>query len=105
MRPGLALFVKTPGRSPVKSRLWPAIGRAAAEALYLDCAAAVGETASALERAQRLHAYWAVAEAEDEAPPVWCELPRLPQGEGGLGERMARVYDALRARGVEHGVR
>jgi glycosyltransferase A (GT-A) superfamily protein (DUF2064 family) len=101
MRPGLALFVKTPGRSPVKSRLWPAIGREAAEALYLDCAAAVGEIASALERDQRLQAYWAVAEADgDHAAPSdpWKVLPVIAQGEGGLGERMARVYDALRAR-------
>lgn len=101
MRPGLALFVKTPGRSPVKSRLWPAIGREAAEALYLDCAAAVGEIASALERDQRLHAYWAVAEADgDHAEPSdpWQVLPMMAQGAGDLGERMARVYDALRAR-------
>ena len=101
MRPGLALFVKTPGRSPVKSRLWPAIGREAAEALYLDCAAAVGEIASALERDQRLHAYWAVAEADgDHAAPSdpWQLLPVIAQGEGGLGERMAHVYATLRAR-------
>jgi hypothetical protein len=101
MRPGLALFVKTPGRSPVKSRLWPAIGREAAEALYLDCAAAVGEIASSLERDQYLHPYWAVAEAGgDHAAPSdpWQALPVMAQGEGGLGERMAHVYDALRAR-------
>ena len=102
MTPGLALFVKTPGRSPVKSRLWPAIGREAAEALYLDCATAVGDTAIALEREGRLHAYWAVAEAEEAAEGApslaWPALPRLAQGEGGLGERMAKVYTALRAR-------
>jgi len=101
MRPGLALFVKTPGRSPVKSRLWPAIGREAAEALYLDCATAVGEIAIALQRSDRLHAYWAVAEAgTDHAAPSdpWRTLPRLAQGDGGLGERMAQVYATLRAR-------
>lgn len=98
MTPGLALFVKTPGRSPVKSRLWPAIGREAAEALYLDCAAATGDTALALQHAGGAHAYWAVAEAEDGAPSSWDTLPRLAQGDGGLGERMARVYAALRAR-------
>jgi glycosyltransferase A (GT-A) superfamily protein (DUF2064 family) len=101
MRPGLALFVKTPGRSPVKSRLWPAIGREAAEALYLDCATAVGEIAIALQRSDRLHAYWAVAEAgTDHAAPSdpWQTLPVMAQGDGGLGERMAQVYDALRAR-------
>jgi len=105
MSPGLALFVKTPGRSPVKSRLWPAIGREAAEALYLDCANAVGETAIALQRDGRLHAYWAVAEAERDgdadvsnALHPWQALPVVAQGDGGLGERMAHVYATLRAR-------
>lgn len=105
MSPGLALFVKTPGRSPVKSRLWPAIGREAAEALYLDCATAVGETAIALQRDGRLHAYWAVAEAERDgdadvsnALHPWQALPVIAQGDGGLGERMAHVYATLRAR-------
>ena len=100
MTPGLALFVKTPGRSPVKSRLWPAIGREAAEALYLDCAAASAEIAVALQREARLHAYWAVAEEEtpSDAACPWRGLPRLYQGEGGLGERMATVYAALRER-------
>jgi glycosyltransferase A (GT-A) superfamily protein (DUF2064 family) len=97
---GLALFVKTPGRSPVKSRLWPAIGRDAAEALYLDCAAAVAEAVAALEIEGRLHAYWAVAEAEadGEASRPWTGLPRIAQGPGTLGERMARVSSLLRHR-------
>jgi hypothetical protein len=106
MTPGLALFVKTPGLSPVKSRLWPAIGREAAEALYLDCAAAAGETAVGLQREGHAHAYWAVAELDVGADAAevrataspWLGLPRMPQGGGGLGERMARVYAGLRAR-------
>ena len=96
MTPGLALFVKTPGRSPVKSRLWPAIGREAAEALYLDCATAVGEIALALQGEGRAQAYWAVAEAA--ASHSWQSLPVVAQGDGGLGERMAQVYATLRAR-------
>lgn len=108
MRPGLALFVKTPARSPVKSRLWPAIGREAAEALYLDCAAACAEIARSLHEAGRLHAYWAVAEPdvaigpddgkEGDCANPWQELACLSQGDGGLGERMATVYQQLLAR-------
>jgi hypothetical protein len=105
MTPGLALFVKTPGRSPVKSRLWPAIGREAAEALYLDCATAVGEIALGLQGEGRAQAYWAVAEAERDgeadvatASHFWQSLPVVAQGDGGLGERMAQVYATLRAR-------
>lgn len=107
MTPGLALFVKTPGLSPVKSRLWPAIGREAAEALYLDCAAAVAETALTLQHDGRLQAYWAVAEAGGDADTgssvaaisqTWQALPIIAQGDNGLGERMAQVYGVLRAR-------
>ena len=101
MTPGLALFVKTPGRSPVKSRLWPAIGREAAEALYLDCAAAASEAAIALQHNGCLHAYWAVAETdkpESTSYHAWRTLPRLAQGQGGLGDRMAQVYSELKAR-------
>lgn len=98
MSPGLALFVKTPGRSPVKSRLWPALGREAAETLYLDCAAAAAEVVSALQHEGLLQAYWAVAETPDESASPWQGLPRLNQGDGGLGERMGHVYAALRDR-------
>lgn len=100
MTPGLAIFVKTPGRSPVKSRLWPAIGQAAAEALYLDCAAAAAELSIGLQQTGHLHGYWAVAEAAevDEPSSPWQGLPRLLQGEGGLGERMAHVYAELQRR-------
>lgn len=104
MSPGLALFVKTPGRSPVKSRLWPALGRDAAEALYLDCAAAAGECAEALQQRGDAQAYWAVAEpdavgdADTDGMTPWQGLAREPQGDGDLGARMARVYDALLVR-------
>ncbi len=98
MSPGLALFVKTPGRSPVKSRLWPALGRDAAEALYLDCAAAAGECAEALQQRGDAQACWAVAEPDAGAFPAWQGFAQEPQGDGDLGARMARVYDALLAR-------
>lgn len=100
MIPGLALFVKTPGRSPVKTRLWPAIGRDAAEALYLDCARAVAEAVAVLQSEGRLHACWAVAETEAEAEAFrpWTGLPCIAQGPGTLGERMARVSSILRHR-------
>ncbi|MGL6291681.1 MAG: DUF2064 domain-containing protein [Silanimonas sp.] len=100
MIPGLGLFVKTPGRSPVKSRLWPALGREAAEALYLDCAAAAGECAEALQQRGDARACWAIAEpgADIDGTAPWPGFAHEPQGDGDLGARMARVYDALLAR-------
>ena len=45
MRCGVAIFVKTPSLSAVKTRLWPGIGRRNAEALYLSSAQAVASVA------------------------------------------------------------
>lgn len=92
---GLAIFVKTPSLSPVKTRLWPRIGRRCAEAFHLASAEAV---ASVVQRAQAqasLRAHWAVAEASAMQGDLWSDLPRIHQGDGGLGERMRHVHDQL----------
>ena len=40
--------------------------------------------------------YWAVAEAAAVNQTRWTGLPTIAQGDGGLGERMAQVYNQLR---------
>lgn len=95
---GVAIFVKTPSLSAVKTRLWPGLGRPRAQAFYLISAAAVASVAQAAQRGGGLHAYWAVAEALTATADAWRGLPRIAQGEGSLGERMARVYGQLRQR-------
>jgi uncharacterized protein len=92
---GLAIFVKTPSLSPVKTRLWPHIGRRCAEAFHLASAEAV---ASVVQRAQQhgsLQSHWAVAEAAALHGDIWPDLPRMFQGDGGLGERMRHVHAEL----------
>jgi len=93
---GLAIFVKTPGLSPVKTRLGAEIGRDEAVTFHRMAAAAVAGVARAAGPA--LAPAWAVAEAEALGHPAWSGLPTIGQGEGGLGERMGRVYAALLAR-------
>lgn len=88
----IALFVKTPGHSPVKTRLAAGLGRAQAEALYLQCARAVAEVG---RQAALGPVYWAVAEEAAEVAAHWPDLPLLEQGSGGLGERMGRVHETL----------
>lgn len=95
MNCGIAIFVKTPALSPVKTRLWPGIGRRCAEALYLLSAEAV---ASVAQQAGGVQPYWAVAETAALHSDAWLDLPHLSQGEGSLGERMAHVYRQLRQR-------
>ena len=98
MSGGVAIFVKTPSLSPVKTRLWPGLGRQCSEALYLLSAEAVASVALAAQRPGGLQPYWAVAEAAAMHGDAWSDLPHLSQDEGSLGARMAQVYRMLRLR-------
>ncbi len=98
LRVGLAIFVKTPGHSPLKTRLASTIGIQRASQFHMLAAAAVAAVAA---RAQRelpaLTSHWAVAEAGALDAQAWASLPTVAQGEGDLGARMARVTDRLLA--------
>jgi len=91
----IAIFVKTPGLTPVKTRLAATIGREGAEQWHRLAALAVAERALAAGIGQ---VYFAVAEAEGIDHPLWSDLPCLAQGDGGLGERMHRIHDQLISR-------
>lgn len=96
---GLAIFVKTPGHSPLKTRLAQAIGQDAAEAFHRHAAAAVADVVVRAQAAMPgLVAYWAVAETEALDAPIWCDLPCIAQGDGDLGARMRSVCETLRER-------
>jgi len=93
MNGALAIFVKTPGHSQVKSRLAADCGARYAQDWYRHAAAAVAAVAREAQASFGLAAFWAVAEAD--ALGEWPGLPNIAQGEGGLGERMARVHARL----------
>lgn len=95
---GVGIFVKTPHLSPVKTRLWPALGRRCAESLYLICAEAVASVTEEARRRVDLTPYWAVAEASALHGDAWIDLMHVSQGIGSLGERMGHVYRSLRQR-------
>lgn len=92
---GLAIFVKTPSLSPVKTRLWPQLGQRCAEAFHLASAEAVASVVQCAQRQGSLQSHWAVAEAAALHGDIWTDLPRMSQGEGGLGERMRHVHAEL----------
>ena len=94
--PALAIFVKTPGLSPVKTRLAATLGTANAMLFHTLAAAATAEVASSCESA--LMAYWAVAEVGAGARAAWPELAHVEQGAGDLGARLHHVYATLQAR-------
>lgn len=89
----LVIFVKTLGKSPVKTRLATDIGREKAEEFYSLCLRATEARARAAQaKLPGLKIYWAVAEKECLGSFVWASFPSLYQGEGTLGERLATVY-------------
>jgi len=91
LNPAIAIFVKTPGLSPIKTRLGRDLGQRVAEEWHRRAAACVGTCAGATG----LPVYWAVAEPDGMQHPLWKILPRIIQGEGGLGARMARVHTEI----------
>lgn len=90
----LAIFVKTPGLTPVKTRLSATIGRDSAEQFHVLAAEAVSAVARTM--GDSLQTYWAVAEHAGLNHPLWMSLPRIWQGTGSLGSRLHHVYSYLR---------
>ena len=94
-RVALAIFAKTPGRTPAKTRLAAGIGVEAAEAFYrasLDATAAIVDTAAARGP---IDVIWALAEPDAARDPLWTGRRTIGQGTGGLGERLHTVYSRL----------
>ncbi|SMF82552.1 TIGR04282 family arsenosugar biosynthesis glycosyltransferase [Pseudobacteriovorax antillogorgiicola] len=88
---GAAVFVKTIGNTPLKTRLAKGVGEAHAHDFYrLSCAA----VQSVLEQSPGVKGYWSVAEGE-VAFEHWAGLEAMGQGQGSLGERLDYVYQAL----------
>lgn len=88
----IAILVKTPGHSALKTRLATSIGRQRAEDWHVRAAEAVRILA---EQSGTSEVYWAVAETSALDDPRWTDLPVISQGTGGLGERMHRVHSGL----------
>lgn len=100
MTVGLAIFVKTPGHSPVKTRLARGADVRFAEAFHLHAARTVAAVAQhcadqAGSGSTRLVPYWAVAEATAADASQWPGLPCLLQPEGALGARMSGIHEQL----------
>ena len=96
MKSALAIFVKTPGFSPLKTRLASGIGTEKALEFYRLSLKATVEFASALKNLNpHLEIFWAVAEKEAMNSDFWSDFPVICQGSGTLGERLSSIYDKL----------
>lgn len=93
----IAIFVKTPDVSEVKSRLAASIGEQNAIHFYeLSLKATQAAVMEAIKKSEgKLEAYWAVAEKDQMEHPLWNGFKVIPQGNGDLGERLATIYSKL----------
>jgi len=96
MSAALAVFAKTPGLSPVKTRLARGIGMTAALHFHQLATRATAEVVTAC--GDCLIPYWALAEDQPYARAHRHEFPVISQGDGTLGDRMYRVHRELQAR-------
>lgn len=94
----LAIFVKTPGLSSIKTRLAASIGQERAEEFYRLAVEAIRAVAMAAHAQFGLKPYWAVAEEHGLEHPMWSGLDQIRQGTGDLGTRLHTVYSELQQR-------
>lgn len=97
MKTALAIFVKTPGYSAIKTRLAADIGTAKAEKFYVLSVQSISAVAQEVEKLSggQIVPYWAVAEEAAMEHDLWQNFSRINQGVGGLGDRLHRVYSTL----------
>ena len=95
MKGAIAVFVKTPGLSRIKTRLAAGIGSARAEEFHLISAFAVCAVAKRATASLGASVFFAVAESAGMDSPHWQGTDRIFQGVGGLGARMRKVYSNL----------
>lgn len=97
MSTGVAIFAKTIGLSPVKTRLAKGIGRNKAEEFYILSVDAIEESLSNLRNYtnEDIVPYWAIAEEDGYLDDRWKRFKIIWTGEGGLGKRMFNVHADL----------
>jgi glycosyltransferase A (GT-A) superfamily protein (DUF2064 family) len=96
-RPAIAVFVKTPGLSPIKTRLARTIGQQEAEKYYLQFIKKTEQVLYKLE-ANGFKAFWAVTERQGMQNVLWQNFSTIYSGIGNsttLGNRLHRIYSDL----------
>ncbi len=94
----IAIFVKTPGYSPLKTRLAESIGQTQAEQFHQLSAKAVEAVVRIVAEEKLVSPFWAVAEEAALIDPLWKQFPTISQGTGDLGSRLSHVNQTLSAK-------
>ncbi len=93
----IAIFVKTPGYSPLKTRLAESIGQSQAEVFHQLSAKAVEAVVWDVAEQSPVTPFWAVAEEAALSDPLWDQFSTISQGTGDLGSRLSHVNQSLSA--------
>ncbi|MSU42516.1 MAG: glycosyltransferase [Pedosphaera sp.] len=97
----LIIFVKAPRAGHVKTRLAAAIGAEAACQVYEELVRITCAKVSGTHQAEVELRYTPDDAASEIAPWLRAGWTAQPQGEGALGTRMARAFDATFAAGAD----
>lgn len=96
MKCAIAIFAKTIGMSPVKTRLAASIGQENAESFYRLSFAAVSEVLHEVaHKNTNVFPHWALADEAAVGLDEWSSFPSLWTGEGGLGRRLCHISNTL----------
>ncbi len=94
-RTAIAIFVKTPEFSAVKTRLAAKIGALEAQQFYQLSVRAIEHTVATLCADRAITPFWAVAEKSAMGRPIWSRFDRLHAGQGDLGLCQHSIYTQL----------
>ncbi len=91
MKTAIAIFVKTPGFTPLKTRLAATTGTDAAMEFYRLSLKAIESTVMSSD----IDGYWAVGEQEALGHDLWQGLTPIWTEGGDLGQRQFHIYQSL----------
>jgi rSAM/selenodomain-associated transferase 1 len=92
MKTALAIFVKTPSLTPVKTRLAKTIGKKKAETFYELSIKSITKT---LKDNPSIKPYYAIAEEQALTHDMWSAFKTLHASGQCLGEVMQKTYNTL----------
>ena len=95
----IAVFVKTPKLSPIKTRLALSSDQGFSDEFYYRSVKITEEVVSSVQKKfLNVSPYWAIAEEGGLSSGLWSGFEKVWQEDGDLGDRLFQVYSALKIR-------
>ena len=94
----VAIFVKTPGHTPLKTRLAASEGKELAQEFYTRSTQCIISVVKDWQQqsGHSISPYWATCEDPERVQSHWPQFARINQGPGELGQKLHHVYSQLR---------